>query len=38
LRPFLFGFSLIFVLLFQPNGIDALVTRAGEWLATARSR
>jgi branched-chain amino acid transport system permease protein len=38
LRPFLFGFSLIFVLLFQPNGIDALVTRAGEWFATARSR
>jgi branched-chain amino acid transport system permease protein len=32
LRPFLFGISLIFVLLFQPDGIDAMVTRIGEWL------
>jgi branched-chain amino acid transport system permease protein len=33
LRPFLFGFSLIFVLLFQPNGIDAMVKQIGERLA-----
>lgn len=32
LRPFLFGGSLILVLLFQPDGIDAIVTRAGAWL------
>lgn len=36
LRPLLFGFSLIFVLLFQPNGIDALMTRASEWLMGRR--
>jgi branched-chain amino acid transport system permease protein len=33
LRPLLFGLSLILVLLFQPNGIDAMVTGIGEWLA-----
>jgi branched-chain amino acid transport system permease protein len=33
LRPFLFGASLILVLLFQPNGIDSIVTRSAEWLA-----
>ena len=33
LRPLLFGFSLIFILLFQPNGVDAMVTRIGQWLA-----
>jgi hypothetical protein len=32
LRPLLFGGSLILVLLFQPDGIDAIVTRAGAWL------
>jgi branched-chain amino acid transport system permease protein len=32
LRPFLFGASLILVLLFQPDGIDAIVTQAGRWL------
>lgn len=33
LRPFLFGVLLILVLMFQPNGIDAIVTRIGEWPA-----
>jgi branched-chain amino acid transport system permease protein len=33
LRPLLFGVLLILVLMFQPNGIDAIVTRIGEWLA-----
>jgi branched-chain amino acid transport system permease protein len=33
LRPFLFGFSLIFILLFQPNGVDTIVTRIGQRLA-----
>jgi branched-chain amino acid transport system permease protein len=33
LRPFLFGFSLIFILLFQPNGVDAMVTWLGQRLA-----
>jgi branched-chain amino acid transport system permease protein len=33
LRPFLFGASLILVLLFQPNGIDAIVTHVGQWFA-----
>ena len=37
LRPFLFGASLILVLLFQPNGIDALVTQAGQWLSRCAS-
>jgi branched-chain amino acid transport system permease protein len=32
LRPFLFGASLILVLLFQPDGVDAIVTQAGSWL------
>jgi len=38
LRPFLFGFSLIFILLFQPNGVDAMVTRSGQWLAELANR
>jgi branched-chain amino acid transport system permease protein len=33
LRPFLFGASLILVLLFQPAGIDAIVARTSQWLA-----
>jgi branched-chain amino acid transport system permease protein len=32
LRPLLFGGSLILVLLFQPDGIDAIVSRTGAWL------
>jgi branched-chain amino acid transport system permease protein len=32
LRPFLFGASLILVLLFQPSGIDAIVARISRWL------
>lgn len=32
LRPLLFGGSLILVLLFQPDGIDAMVSRTGAWL------
>ena len=38
LRPFLFGFSLIFILLFQPNGVDAMLTRIGQLLASHANR